>query len=81
MEDLDVDGRIILKLTRNMGCFFPAWPISGHPTLLYRYVIFRVLGGLTVGEGSEKRIRCDNIVRKSKKNLTSTTKMLKMSPS
>jgi hypothetical protein len=48
LGNLDVDGRIILELKR----FFFAWPISSHPTLLYRYDILRVWGGLTVGEGS-----------------------------
>ena len=43
-----------------MFFFYPALPISASPTLRCRYVIFGVSGGLTVGEGREKTIRCDD---------------------
>jgi hypothetical protein len=42
------------------GVFFPAWPISARQSFRYRYVISRVSVALTVGERSEKKIRCDN---------------------
>jgi hypothetical protein len=46
--------------TLSERCFvLTASPMSARPTLCYRYVIRRVAGGLTVGKGSEKKIRCD----------------------
>jgi hypothetical protein len=40
--------------------FFPACKMSVHLTFRQRYVISRVSGGLTVGERTEKKIRCHN---------------------
>jgi hypothetical protein len=47
--------------------------ISARLTLGWHYVIRRVAGGLTVGEGSEKKIHCENNTQKVRQKITSAT--------
>ena len=63
------------------GIFFPVWT-SACPKLCYSYVIRWVSGGLTVGEGSDKKIFTVILsFRKCKKNSPVLQQILKMLPS